>query len=184
MELKKIQQSTITKTILVTLGATALVTTSVVFPSLPYIISLFANDQKQKRYVKKIFRKLEKQHLISIQEDINGQITIKITEAGKLKALSFNKDSMQIKKPQKWDGIWRIVIFDIPEGHKKAREAFRSYLKRLNFYKLQKSVFVHPYHCKEEVDFLKHDFGIADFITYLEAKFVENQNILRNHFQV
>ena len=91
---------------------------------------------------------------------------------------------MQIKKPVKWDNIWRIVIFDIPEQNKKAREAFRSHLKRLNFYSLQKSVFVHPYNCKEEIDFLKHDLGIANFITYLEARHIDNQNLLRNHFQV
>src|SRR3989344_4682297 len=49
------------------------------------------------------------------------------------KALKFKIDEMEIKKPAKWDGEWRIVIFDIPERFKKAREALRKKLKDLGF---------------------------------------------------
>ena len=36
---------------------------------------------------------------------------------------------MEIRQT-KWDGEWRIVIFDIPEKFKKAREALKVKIKK------------------------------------------------------
>ena len=57
----------------------------------------------------------------------------------------------------KWDGKWRIVIFDIEEKNKKVRETFRHKLKELGFGQLQKSVWISP-----------HDF-LGDFKDYVGA---------------
>ena len=56
------------------------------------------------------------------------------------------------------DGEWRIVIFDIPEKFKKAREALRMKLKELGFLELQKSVFIFPYECEDEINFIVEVF--------------------------
>lgn len=184
MQLEKLQESTLAKTVFATLAVSAVVAGLVVFPSLGYIIKFFAQDKKQQYYVKKIFRRLEKQELIFTSEKPNGEITIKITEKGKLKALTYQIDAMEIKRPKVWDRLWRIVIFDIPEGHKQARDIFREHLKSLGFYALQKSVFAHAFPCKNEVDFLKHNLGIATHITFIHAKSMDKQNLLRNYFQV
>ena len=184
MKLEKIEQSTLTKTILITVGMTALVGTMLVFPSFGYIVKHFTDDKNRHDYTKRVFRRLEKQNLISISEKPNGEITITLTDKGKQKILAYQIESMRIKKPKAWDKIWRVVIFDIPEGSKKARNIFRENLKTLGFYSLQKSVFVHPFPCKNEVDFLKHNFGISDHVTFIEAKNIDKQNHLRNHFQV
>ena len=61
---------------------------------------------------------------------------------------------MRINKPKKWDRKWRIILFDIPEKIRKARDVFRYHLNQLGFYEFQKSVFVHPYNCKDEIDYL------------------------------
>ncbi len=47
---------------------------------------------------------------------------------------------------KKWDGKYRVVIFDIPEKKRRVRDWLRSELYLLNYKKLQKSVFVgkHP----------------------------------------
>jgi len=42
--------------------------------------------------------------------------------SGKKRILRYDLDNMKIKKPLKWDGYWRIVVFDIPEDEKR-REA-------------------------------------------------------------
>ena len=52
-KLKKVQESTIAKTVLSTIAVSALVTTTLVFPSLPYIINLFAKDATQKDMLKR-----------------------------------------------------------------------------------------------------------------------------------
>lgn len=183
MKLKKVEQSTLTKTVFATLATGAIVGSILIFPSFGYIIKYFSGNN-QKKYVRRVFRRLEKQELISISEDPSGKITIKLTDKGKQKALTCHLDNMKIKIPPIWDGYWRVVIFDIPENNRQARNLLREYLKKLGFYALQKSVFVHPYPCNNEVDFLKHNFNVARFVTILTAKSTENENLLRNYFQV
>ena len=183
VKLEKIVESNLTKTIFATLAVSAVVGTLLVFPSFGYIVKFFMKDENSKR-VRRVFHSLEKQNLISISEKPNGEVTITLTEAGKQKALTYQIEKMKLKKPKVWDKIWRVIIFDIPEGQKKARDVFRGHLKSLDLYSLQKSVFVTPYPCKDEIDFLKHNFEIAQHITYLEAHFIDNQNKLRNYFQV
>ena len=74
-----------------------------------------------------------------------------------------------------------MVIFDIPEQHKRARESLRLKLKNLNFYQLQKSVFVFPYHCKNEIEFIAEFFRIKKFITYIEAKVLKK---IKNYYNI
>lgn len=44
--------------------------------------------------------------------------------------------------PKKWNGIWTIVIFDIPEKNRQTRREIRYYLKHLGFVQWQRSVWV------------------------------------------
>ncbi|MBI2327977.1 CRISPR-associated endonuclease Cas2 [Candidatus Curtissbacteria bacterium] len=184
MKLEKIQKSTLTKTVFATLAVGTIVGTLLVFPSLGYIIKYFTDDKNQQKYVKRVFHRLEKQRLISTHEKPDGKITITFTDKGKQKALTYYIDQIEIKRPKNWDGFWRVVTFDIPEGNKKARNIFRENLKTLGFYALQKSVFVHAFPCKDEIDFLKHNFGVASHVAFIIAKSIDNQNLLRNYFRV
>jgi phenylacetic acid degradation operon negative regulatory protein len=51
---------------------------------------------------------------------------------------------------RKWDGLWRIVIFDIPAAHVKTRFALLRYLRNHGFGCLQQSAWVTPHPLKEE----------------------------------
>ncbi len=184
MKLEKIEESTLTKTVFATLGVAALVSVALVFPSIGYIIKYFSDDKNRQKYIKRVFYRLEKQDLISIHEEPTGEITIKITDKGRQKALTYHIDKMEIKRSKTWDGLWRVVIFDIPEGQKRARNALRETLLNLDFYKLQKSVFVHAFPCRDEVDFLKYNFNVANHVAFIVAKSIDNENKIRNHFQV
>ncbi len=75
----------------------------------------------------------------------------KISEKGLDKIQMINFDEIRVLKPVKWDGKWRVVIFDIPEEHKKSRELLRNKLKEMGFEKLQNSVYVHPFECTKEI---------------------------------
>lgn len=70
---------------------------------------------------------------------------------------------------QKWDRKWRIVIFDIPQELHKERVRLRAKLKMLGFYMLQKSVFVFPYPCEEELAPVCEKLDIADYLDVLTA---------------
>ena|SRR3989344_4680130 len=72
-------------------------------------------------------------------------------------------------KNKKWDGKWRVVIFDIPKELNKNRDRIRNRLKMLGFYMMQKSVFVMPYSCEEELKELCQENGVVDYVDLIIA---------------
>jgi CRISPR-associated endonuclease Cas2 len=51
---------------------------------------------------------------------------------------------LSTKRPQR-DGVWKLVIFDIPERQRSVRTFLRNRLKSLGFKKWQASIWVSPY---------------------------------------
>jgi DNA-binding transcriptional regulator PaaX len=124
---------------------------------------------------------LQKNRLVSISEK-DGQQVVTLSEDGKKRVLNFNLGAMTIKEPKAWDGYWRIVIFDIPERKKLGREAFRSKLKQLGFFQLQKSCFIHPFDCKSEIDFISELFEVSPYVNFIVAKEIEGATLLQKFF--
>src|SRR3989338_6307072 len=120
--------------------------------------------------------------LVDFKEDKDGFVKIILTKEGQKKALKFKIDEMEIKKPAKWDGEWRIVIFDIPDRFKMAREALRKKIKDLGFIKLQESVFVFPYECEDEINFIVEVFLIRPFVRFVRVKSFTNEEQIRIKF--
>jgi len=67
----------------------------------------------------------------------------------------------------KWDGKYRVVIFDIPEKKNKIRDWLRRELYVLNYKKLQKSVFIGKYPLPKDLikEIKRQDIG--NFVNYL-----------------
>ena len=130
----------------------------------------------------RIVREFYNDRLVDYEENKDGFVKIVLTKEGQKKALKFKLDEMEIKRPAKWDGEWRIVIFDIPEKFKKAREALRLKLKELGFLELQKSVLVLPYECEDEINFIVEVFLIRPFVRFIRAKSFTNEEQLKIKF--
>jgi len=126
---------------------------------------------------------LNKRRLVSIAEK-DGQPIITLSEEGKKRILQFNLDRMVIKRPMKWDGYWRVVLFDIPERKKRAREVLRSKLKQLGFFQLQKSCFIHPFDCKSEIDYISELFEVSPYVNFIVAQEIEGTAKLRAIFHL
>ena len=95
---------------------------------------------------------------------------VEITEKGEKRVLRYKFDEMKIERPKKWDKYWRVIAFDIPEKYKRERDALTRKLKEMEFYPLQKSVFICPFECKNEFDFIGEVFSIRKFLRYFVAK--------------
>jgi len=155
----------------------------------PYFATNLFRGLKQKRKYKKkniynAFYRLQKNGCLNIEKK-NHQVYINLTEKGKKKAGRFQIDSLKIKKPKKWDGKWRIVIFDIAQLQKLQRNAFRRKLKELGFCSLQKSVLVCPYKCEDEIKLLRDFFGLSQReIRVIVAEKIEGDAFLRRMFKL
>src|SRR3989344_1402893 len=128
-------------------------------------------------------KRLKERQLINYQELADGRIRITLTKRGKKESLVYNLDTITLNT-QRWDGKWRLVIFDIPHPKKRAREALRAKLKMLGFYPIQKSVFLTPYECEKEIDFICSVFEIREHVLILYISKFEGEEKFKNHFNL
>ncbi|OGE19333.1 CRISPR-associated endonuclease Cas2 [Candidatus Daviesbacteria bacterium RIFCSPLOWO2_02_FULL_41_8] len=98
-----------------------------------------------------------------------GRILVKLTGKGR-NQLAIEKALIQ----KKWDGNFRIVIFDIPEKHRKVRNVFRHRLKEWGFRAWQKSVWASQKDLAEHLRNFIKELGIEDWVLVLVSKDVGN----------
>lgn len=91
-----------------------------------------------------------------------------------------------IPRPVRWDGKWRLVMFDVPESRKKVRDTLRMLLRSAGFIYFQDSAWVQPYPCDELVTLLRSHLGSGKGeIRYLTASFVDESDFaFRKHFNL
>lgn len=150
------------------------------------IIGGVAKEWKKinRRALHNAIRRLYKSKLIDVKDNTNGNVTMILSEKGKKRALTYQIDEIKIPKMKKWDCNWRIVLFDIPEKFKKSRDALSFALKKMGFYKFQKSVFIHPFDCQNEVDFVIEFFSLRPYVRYIIAHHLDNELQLKHHFHL
>ncbi|MBI2023201.1 CRISPR-associated endonuclease Cas2 [Candidatus Giovannonibacteria bacterium] len=141
-------------------------------------------EKINRRILYNCIRNLYENRLLDIKNNKDGTVTIILTSNGKNKALTYDLENIRIKKMENWDKKWRIILFDIPEKHKKARDAIAKLLKNMGCYKFQKSVFVHPFECRDEVDFVIEFFSLRPYVRYIVADTIDNELHLKQYFDL
>ncbi|MBI2054370.1 MAG: hypothetical protein HYT36_03490 [Candidatus Staskawiczbacteria bacterium] len=136
-----------------------------------------------KEELRRAIRQLYRSKLVKRTENSDGSITMVLTDSGKLRALTYRFDEMKIES-EKWDGKWRLVGFDVPEKVRWGRDALRGKLKKLGFYEFQKSVFIYPHDCKNEIDFIVEFFGIRKYVRFGILEFIDNEKHLKEIFKL
>jgi len=129
-------------------------------------------------------KSLYRSKLVDFSELGGGRVKMVLSRSGKEKVLEYDIDNLRIRNPGQWDGKWRIVVFDIPKDKKKIREAFRFHIKRLGFYQLQKSVFVYPHRCNNEVEFLIEFYEARPYVRQILASDIDNSLHLKDIFNL
>jgi len=136
----------------------------------------------EKERIKRDIRELYRSKLISAKPNPDGTLTLVLTDKGKQRLLKYDFEKMRIPR-QRWDGKWRIVIFDIPEKQREARDSLRDKLKNLGFHELQRSVFVYPLDCGNEMEFIIEFFNIRKFVRYGTLDSIDNELHLKRIFE-
>ncbi len=132
---------------------------------------LFCNHRRAKSFESAASR-LKKEGLIAKRS--NSDIFY-LTKKGEKEAFwaSMNAELSGYKiHKQKWDGKWRIILFDIPEKKRALRDYLRSVIKRCGFKEFQKSIWVCPYKIP---DFLKEILSEENILPY--TRFITTTSI-------
>ena len=74
------------------------------------------------------------------------------------------------------------LVKDFPEKYKGFREIFRMRIKQLGLCLLQESVYVSPYPCFDEIEFLRQLYKIPFQVRYIVASKIEDDGELRTQF--
>lgn len=156
-----------------------------VAPGLGYTFKQFGITKRLRdaAYVNTALSRLKRKGYL-IFEEHNGIRFVRITESGR--RYFQQKRIALLMRPEKrrWDGYWRIVMFDIPEKQRGLRNVLRRELSEVGFKKLQGSVWVSPDECEEYVKLLKADQHIGKRLIYLKTKDIEYGSALKALFSI
>lgn len=175
-----------TKEILRILAAVGTIGLTFAFPKVGTSIGrLLLGDTSYSNWsTDQMLRQLRRQKYIEIKTNDNGSTTVKITQNGLVRALTYQIEEMTIDKSKEWDKKWRVVIFDIPNKHKRIRDIFRMRLHQLGLHQLQESTYIHPYPCFKQIEFLREIYGVPFTVNYLLVEKLEDDEYLRERFEL
>lgn len=173
------EKGEIARIILLSLLAAGAFTLVLAMPGLAHIYKLFgAKSSKERQRVKQSLNGLERRGVIKTRGGGDGML-IYLSKKGVKQA---KLEDIAIEPQKTWDGVWRIIAFDIPEKKKRARRAFSNKLRDIGCFQLQKSVVITPYPCRDEVEFVADYFRVRKYIQYIKAVGIENEDRVKREF--
>ncbi|MBI4022615.1 hypothetical protein HY375_00380 [Candidatus Berkelbacteria bacterium] len=133
------------------------------------------------RYRRAVWR-LRKAGLIRLQ---HNRIELAPEAQAYLEPSETTINDVRLSRPATWDGLWRMVIWDIPERKRDVRNRFRQKLTELGFVRIQGSIWVTPWPCESELQLLRSGYGLSsENVLYVEARRIEGEARLRTHFHL
>lgn len=169
-------------------GVAGIIAIALAAPNAFQMVEVFRNfkDSKTKsqcRYsINATIRRLQKKGLL-VMERYGGKSCYRLTERGALELVRYRMKEKTVKR-RRWDGKWRIVIFDVKEDRRSVRNRLRTMLFEFGFVRLQDSVWVSPYECEEVVQLLKAECRLGKDALYIVAEKIEQDEILKKHFKL
>ncbi len=148
----------------------------------PDIYEDYRRRSRYKHYINETFAKLEDKGLIGVVSK-DGCKFARITPVGKQELLKYRLGEKKLEQ-KRWDGKWRLIIFDIKEFKRGTRDKIRRELKKLGLVHLQDSVWVTPWECEEVVSLLKTYFRLGLEVLHVVAEKIENDRWLRREFDL
>lgn len=179
------KSSSLTKKVLMTIGFSGIIVSGMVAPGMLRAVDI-STSKRQTFSGKQISSKmqyLKKNGLILISEQKDGSKKILLSVRGREKLSRYYVKTIKIRKPILWDRKWRVVIFDVPVEKNSVRIHFRNILKEWGFFQVQRSIWVFPYDCEDEVFFLSKMLHIDEYVDILIVdKFYNDQKFKQIFF--
>ncbi|MDO8576489.1 MAG: hypothetical protein Q7R90_04185 [bacterium] len=181
---KRTKRGQIERAILSTLAVAGVGLIAVTAPNtlqlLKYVDSDWIVKRDPKQRIREAAHRLKKKGFVEfVRKD--GRVFLRIKEKGRARLHSLVSFG-PLPKPKRWDGKWRLVIFDIPEKKHVLRARARGIVAGFGFVRLQDSVWAYPYDCEEAIALLKAELHIGKDLLYIIADAIEYDAPLRKEF--
>ncbi|MEK9151184.1 MAG: hypothetical protein AAB547_00965 [Patescibacteria group bacterium] len=186
---RKIPYGLIGRVFLGSIAAVGMVSLAVAAPNAIQIAKLFQGRRQSyfrryqaPSYVRKTLKSLHRRGMVRISER-QGEAKVYLTDKGRRELLKYKLLEKRLEK-RHWDKKWHIIIFDIEEKRRSARNCIRKDMQSFGFAKLQESVWVYPYECEEAITLLKTQYKMGKELVYIVAGDIENDGWLRKKFKL
>src|SRR3989344_1629717 len=180
---KTIRQTKINRAIISTVAVAGVIAVAAIAPKL---IGTLGNTKYARQFLyrsRSRISKLIREGYLAFEHEGDNKY-LRLTEKGERFAALMHEGKLAPKRPKRWDGKWRLLIFDIPEKRRATREKIRATLITLGFIRLQDSVWAYPYDCEDFITILKADFRIGKDVLYIIADQIEYDVPLRALFNL
>lgn len=128
-------------------------------------------------------KRLQKRGYVSLTKTEKGFI-LKLLDKGRKRLWAVEMQNLRLQKHKFWDGKWHLYIFDIPEEHRTARDLLRRKLKLLGMYNIQRSTFIYPYDCREELSLVSEYYDVGKFTLYAKIDDIDLDKELQKRFKL
>ena len=176
-----VRRSKINSAVIAAVSVAGMLAVAAVAPNILTLLGKTTLVGQRKQKIKSSFNKLLKHGYLALERS-KGVTRVRLTKKGEWFAARIGEGKLVPKKPKRWDGKWRMLIFDIPENRRKSRQQLRLTLTGLGFCRLQDSVWVYPYDCEDFITVLKIDMRLGKDVLYVIADRIENDKKLRSQF--
>ncbi len=179
------RRENVTQILLSGIAGVGLLALTASLPNAVQLLKFFPDMDRRKSYtIRTTFSRLLKKGYIRF-ESKGGVKYAALTEEGRRQLRLYHQyGAVAGKVWTRWDGEWRMVVYDIPEKRRKTRQALVSVLRRHDFYKLQSSVWVYPYDCEELIQLIKADIGEGKGVIYGIVSALENDKKVREYYKL
>ena len=159
----------ISKTILVLLAAGAIISSALVAPGASGAVAKLLKSLLDQPWRKRrVLHRLQRLRYVQI-EDRAGQHVLTLTKLGRKISRNASLDNIEIQRPKHWDKQWRILVFDIPERKRLERDILRAKIRQLGFREFQRSVWVLPWPCRPEIQFITELYSLQHYLGFWEV---------------
>lgn len=141
------------------------------------LIRIYENRDYSAPYIRNGLSRLKKEGYVITP----SRSTYQITELGRSFIQTINQKPLLYNA--KWDGMWHVVMVEIPETERKKRDQFRTDIIQAGFGLLHNSVYISPWSYKEETAQLIQKHGIENHVTLFRGT-MEYRDITPERAQV
>lgn len=132
----------------------------------------------------RLLMELKRRGLVYIVAGDDNDYRYSLTPAGAHRLQKLGIDELNIPAPRKWDRKWRLVSFDIPVKQSRQRAYLTGHLQTLGFVMLQRSMWVHPFPCFEQIEKIAGYYNLLRYCSFMEIERLDSLSTKRllKHF--
>jgi hypothetical protein len=157
------------------------------FLTSPFALYALAHGAARYFFTKSDFsrevKRLEKRGYVALTKTNKGWM-VKLLPKGLRRKDKAELNVTKLPRKKVWDGKWRLIIFDIPEELRAARNSVGQKLKHWGCYNIQRSAFVFPHDCRKQIAMLMSYYGVGKYVLFAEVSYLDMNRELKKVFKV